>query len=86
MYTPPPRWLNAVKVSHAARGANQVEAAAKAELLKNEMEEETYKFDQLQDSLATEMFTFIAKEKEYAEWIMKVSDTFNIMISTNFDI
>ena len=46
---------------------------AKAELLKEELEESTLLFQSLQDSLATEMFSFVAGEQSYAQAIAQVS-------------
>ncbi|XP_057311102.1 rho GTPase-activating protein 44-like isoform X2 [Hydractinia symbiolongicarpus] len=65
------RWLNAVKVSQTS-GGNKVDAVAKAELLKGDLEDQTALFQQIQDNLATEMFTFVAGERTYAQWFMKL--------------
>ena len=56
-----------------ATSSNRLEAAAKAELLKSEFEDQSILFQQLQDQLATEMLTFVAGERTYAQWTIKVS-------------
>lgn len=64
------RWLAAVKVSHGANKDFHV-AAAKADTLKEEYEEETAKFEACQDTLTTELLKFVAREGEYSNWIIK---------------
>jgi len=65
------RWLNAVKLSQTGKG-NQLENVAKADLVKSEFEDQTAMFQSLQDSLATEMFSFVAGERSYSEWFVKL--------------
>lgn len=50
------RWLAAVKVSHGAN-KDMLTAAAKAETLKEEYEEETAKFEACQVRLSVEFYT-----------------------------
>lgn len=59
-------------MSQTASSGNKLEAVAKAELLKAEYEDQSLLFQQLQDQLATEMLTFVAGEKSYAQWTVKV--------------
>ena len=65
------RWLNAVKLANTSKG-NTLEAHAKADLLKAEYDDNSALFQSLQDTLATEMFTFVAGESTYADWMVKV--------------
>ncbi|PFX20211.1 rho GTPase-activating protein 44-like isoform X1 [Stylophora pistillata] len=64
------RWTAAVKVSHGSSKDMQA-AANKADALKDEYEEETSKFETCQDTLTTELLKFVAREGEYANWIIK---------------
>lgn len=64
------RWLAAVKVSHGAN-KDMLAAAAKADALKEEYEEETAKFEACQDTLTTELLKFVSREGEYSNWIIK---------------
>lgn len=66
------RWNNAVKVSHSGGSSNKQDAITKAHALQAEYEDNSLLFQQLQDHLATEMFTFIAGERSYAECIIKL--------------
>ena len=50
-----------------------VNAAAKVEALKDELDANTTSFQANQDSLATEMLSFVAKEHEISDWVSKVS-------------
>ncbi|XP_078348130.1 rho GTPase-activating protein 44-like isoform X2 [Oculina patagonica] len=70
MDTTKSRWLAAVKVSHGAN-KDMLAAAAKAETLKEEYEEETAKFEACQDTLTTELLKFVAREGEYSNWVIK---------------
>ena len=49
-----------------------VAAANKAETLKEELENETALFQTSQDTLATEMLSFVAKEHDLSDWVTKV--------------
>ncbi|XP_068673991.1 rho GTPase-activating protein 44-like isoform X2 [Montipora foliosa] len=64
------RWMAAVKVSHGA-SKDMLAAAAKADALKADYEEETNKFEACQDILTTELLKFVSREGEYANWIIK---------------
>jgi len=64
------RWMAAVKVSHGAN-KDMLTAAAKADALKVEYEEETAKFETCQDTLTTELLKFVSREGEYSNWIIK---------------
>ena len=75
------RWLNAVKTSHGARG-DMVTAATKAETLKDDLESETQLFQQYQDTLATEMLSFVSKEHELSSWVTKVDLIFCFIVSS----
>eukprot|EP00111_Clytia_hemisphaerica_P016710 TCONS_00049548-protein len=66
------RWNNAVKESQRASSNNKQDAVTKANALQSEYEDNTLLFHQLQDALATEMFTFVAGERSYAENVMKL--------------
>ena len=66
------RWNTATKAAQSASGNNKQDALAKAHALQSEYEDNTLLFHQLQDSLATEMYTFVAGERGYAESVMKV--------------
>ena len=50
-----------------------VNAAAKAETLKEELDSETALFQTYQDTLATEMLSFVAREHELSCWVTKVN-------------
>ncbi|XP_013383352.1 rho GTPase-activating protein 44 isoform X3 [Lingula anatina] len=63
------RWQTAVRQSHAT-GTNMAHAAAKAETIKDEMEEASQRVEQCRDALATEMFTFISREAEYCQRLL----------------
>eukprot|EP00794_Sanderia_malayensis_P009068 gene9068-10036_t len=64
------RYLNALKSSHGSRG-DMMAAALKADQLKDNLESETASFQTYQDTLATEMLCFVAREHEMSEWIIK---------------
>ena len=61
-----------MKQSHGGRG-DMVNAAAKVEALKDELDANTTSFQANQDSLATEMLSFVSKEHEISDWVSKVS-------------
>jgi len=65
------RWLNAVKTSQGARG-DMVAAAAKADTLKEDLDAESALFHTYQDTLATEMLSFVAKEHALSSWVTKL--------------
>jgi len=72
------RWNNAVKVAQSSGSNSKQDALAKAHALQSEYEDNTLLFHQLQDSLATEMFTFVAGERSYAESVIRVRIIFRI--------
>ena len=45
---------------------------AKANLLQAEFEDQSLLFQHTQDQLATDMMTFVAGERQYAQWVFKV--------------
>ncbi|XP_031558625.1 rho GTPase-activating protein 44-like [Actinia tenebrosa] len=63
------RWMAAVKGAHGA-SKDMWAAASKADSLKDELEEETAKFEGCQDSFTTEALKFVSREGEYADWII----------------
>ena len=80
------RWNTATKAAQSASGNNKQDALAKAHALQSEYEDNTLLFHQLQDSLATEMYTFVAGERGYAESVMKVRHIFLLLLFLNFVI
>ncbi|KAL3877618.1 hypothetical protein ACJMK2_035307 [Sinanodonta woodiana] len=63
------RWHNAVRQTQVP-GVNMATASAKADTIKDELEEAKNKVDQAKDALATEMFKFIAKEPERSQKLL----------------
>ncbi|KAK3578728.1 hypothetical protein CHS0354_010110 [Potamilus streckersoni] len=63
------RWHNAVRQTQVP-GVNMATASAKADTIKDELEEAKNKVDQAKDALATEMFKFIAKEPEHSQKLL----------------
>ena len=59
-----------MKLAQNASSNNRQVAQAKAYALQAEYEDNNLLFHQVQDSLATEMFTFVAGEKSYAQYVM----------------
>ena len=57
-----------------------VTAAAKVETLKEDLEAETALFQTYQDTLATEMLSFVAREHELSCWVTKVIVYFYVSI------
>ena len=49
-----------------------VAAAAKADTLKEDLDAESALFHTYQDTLATEMLSFVAKEHALSSWVTKV--------------
>lgn len=67
------RWNNAVKLAQNTSSNNKQDAQTKAYALQAEYEDNSLLFQQIQDSLATEMLTFVAGEKSYAQCVVNVS-------------
>ena len=66
------RWQMAVKATQE-KGSNMATAAAKADQIREEMEEASSRVEMCKDQLSTEMFNFIAKETDYSHWLLTVS-------------
>ncbi|XP_064595401.1 rho GTPase-activating protein 44-like isoform X4 [Liolophura sinensis] len=64
------RWMTAVRQSQV-HGTNMASAAAKADQIKEEMEEASSRVEQAKDALSTEMFNFVAKEPEHSQKLLE---------------
>ncbi|XP_048575857.1 rho GTPase-activating protein 44 isoform X2 [Nematostella vectensis] len=64
------RYLAALKTFQGA-SKDPWGAQSKADALKEELENETAKFEACQDGFTTEALTFVAREAEFAEWMIK---------------
>ncbi|CAH1795003.1 unnamed protein product [Owenia fusiformis] len=66
------RYQGAQRQSVAADSKSQASAAAKADNIKDEVEDATTRVEQCRDALATEMYHFVSKEKEYCKRLVKL--------------